>query len=257
MPLHISLDHPTLALKTKIQEVSRQFLQMFGFNYFQYLRCFADGSIGLLTNNTCFVEYFQHVDHSPVVFSSFESTHENAHSYWFLWDEELPEMPVQLAREKFNIRNGLTLVRRSKNYYDMIAVALPNEIPHPNGFYLNKLKAIEQFVQEFDFDYKDLIALMNKNPIVLPKAYRDVNCEKICLTKGKITVAGKYGITHITVQELACLRFFIQGASYKKIAQELEISWRTAETYMSRVRQRTGLFSRVEFERMMSLCSAV
>lgn len=257
MSLQISLDHPTLALKAKVQEVSGNFLETFGFSYFQYLRCFADGSIGLLTNDTGLMEYFQHVNNSPVVFSSFENEYENAHSYWFLWDEKLPESPVQLAREKFNIRNGLTLVRRSKNYYDMIAVALPSEQANPSSFYLNKLRAIEQFVNEFDADNKDLIALMNKNPIVLPDTYRDVNYKKICLTKGKITVAGKYGATHITAQELACLRLFIQGVSHKKIAQELEISSRTIETYMMRVKQRTGLSTRAEIERMMSLSSSV
>ncbi len=257
MSLQISLDHPTLMLKTKVQEVSGNFLETFGFNYFQYLRCFADGSIGLLTNNTGLMEYFQHLDNSPVVFSSFESEHENAHSYWFLWDEELPELPVQLAREKFNIRNGLTLVRRSKNYYDMIAVALPSEQANPGSFYLNKLKAIEQFVNEFDTTNQDLIELMSKNPIALPEAYRDANYAKICLTKGKITVTGRCGMTYVTAQELACLRLFVQGASYKKIAQALKISSRTAETYMIRVRQRTGLSSRAELERMMSLCSSV
>lgn len=257
MSLQLSLDHPMLAVKTKIQEVCGNFLEMFGFSYFQYLRCFADGSIGLLTNNTGLLEYFQHIDNSPVVFSSFENEHENAHSYWFLWDEELPESPVQVAREKFNIRNGLTLVRRSKNYYDMIAVALPSEQANPGSFYLNKLKAIEQFVNEFDADNKDLIQLMNKNPIVLPASYRDVNYQKMCLTKGKVIVAGKYGETHVTAQELACLRLFIHGEPYKKIAQELKISLRTVETYMIRVRQRTGLSTRAELKRMMSFSSAV
>lgn len=254
MSLQISLDHPTLTLKSKIQEVSGTFLGTFGFSYFQYLRCFADGSIGLLTNDTGLIEYFQYVDNAPVVFSSFEKSHENAHSYWFLWDEALPESPVQLAREKLNIRNGLTLVRRSKNYYDMIAVALPSEQANPGSFYLNKLKAIEQFVKEFDADQKDLIALMNENRIVLPGAYRDVNYEKICLNKGKIAVVGRYGKTHVTSQELGCLRLYIQGISHKKMAQILKISSRTVETYIMRVRQRTGWSTRAEIERMMSLC---
>ncbi len=233
--------------------MSASFLKTFGFNYFQYLRCFADGSIGLLTNNTCLIKYFQQLDHSPLVFSSFENEHENAHSYWFLWDEDLPEAPVQIAREKFNIRNGLTLVRRSKNYYDMIAVALPSEQANPGRFYLNKLKAIEQFANEFDANNQDLIKLMNKNPIALPEACRDANYESICLTKGRLKVAGKYGMTYITTQELACLRLFIQDASHKKIAQALEISSRTAETYLLRVKQRTGLATRSEIERMLSL----
>jgi len=71
MSLQIALDHPTLILKPKLQGVSKNFLNMFKFNYFQYLRCYADGSIGLLTNFTDLVEYFMHVDNSPVVFSSF------------------------------------------------------------------------------------------------------------------------------------------------------------------------------------------
>jgi DNA-binding CsgD family transcriptional regulator len=257
MPLKISLDHSTLALKGKVQEVCNNFLEASGFNYFQYLRCFSDGSIGLLTNNTGLIEHFQHVDNSPVVFSSFENDYANTHSYWFLWDEELPKSPVQLAREKFNIRNGLTLVRRSKNYYDMIAVGLPTEQANPGSFYLNKLKTIEQFVKEFDSDNRDLIELMNKNPIALPEAYRDVNYKNICLTKGKIIVRGKSGSTYITAQELACLRLLFQGASYKEIAQSLDISPRTVETYFLRVKQRTGLSSHVEIERTMSLSETI
>lgn len=252
MPLHIPLHHPIFALKTKIQEVSKNFLHTFGFNYFQYLRCFADGSVGLLTNHTGPMEHFQQVDDSPVIFSSFREEHQNAHSYWFLWDEELPASPVQLAREKFNIHNGLTLVRRAKNYYDMIAVAFSSEQSNPAGFYLNKYKAIEQYINEFDADNKDLIALMNKNPLVLPKAYRDVNYESICLAHGKITVNGKYGMTHVTAQELACLRLLVQGMTYKKIAQILGISARTVETYLLRVKLRTGFSSRTEIECMMS-----
>jgi len=257
MALQISLDHPTLAAKTKIQEVSKNFLNTFGFNYFQYLRCFADGSVSLLTTHTGLIEQAQYIDNSPVIFSSFTQDHENAHSYWFLWDEELPETPVQLAREKFNIRNGLTLVRRSKNYYDMIAVGLPTEQANPGSFYLNKLKAIEQFIADFDRSNKDLIELMNKNPIILPAAYRDVNYENICLSKGKIRVIGKHGETHLTPQELACLRLFIQGAPHKKIAHELDISSRTVETYLLRAKQRTGHTSRLEMANLLSLAQPI
>lgn len=252
MPVQLSPDHPTLELKTKIQEVSKDFLNTFGLSYFQYLRCFADGSISLLTNDTNLVEYFQHIDNGPVVFSSFKNEHKNAHSYWFLWDEALPKMPVELAREKFNIRNGLTWVRRAKNYYDMIAVALPKEQANPGSFYLNKLKAIEQFVNEFDKDNKDLITFINKKPIVLPPVYRDVNYQHLCLIKGKITVAGKYGVTYVTTQELSCLRLLIQGASQKEMAQALTISIRTVETYLLRIKQRTGFSSRSEMIRMLS-----
>lgn len=253
MPIHIPpLTHPVFESRSRIAEITQQFLHSHGFNYFQYLRCYADGSIGLLTNQTGLLEYFEHMDNSPVVFSSFDEQHENSHAYWFLWDEELPELPVQFARQKFNLRSGITYVRRSKNYYDMIAVALPTEPANPCGFYFNKLKAIEEFIHDFDKGNKDLIRLMNKNPILLPMSYRDQNYQDICLTKGRLKVEGKNGVTYLTTQELSCLRLLSQDASYKEMARELKISVRTVETYLARIRQRTGFASHGEMLHMLA-----
>jgi DNA-binding CsgD family transcriptional regulator len=252
MPVEIALDHPLFTLKDKVHEASRSLLETFGFNYFQYLRCYADGSINCLTNNTGLFECAKEYKDQPIVFSSFEEEHENAPFYWFLWDEALPPTaPVQLAREKLNFHNGLTLVRRTKNYYDMIAVALPYEHPNPGSFYLNKIKLIEQFIYDFDNQNKDLLQIMDKSAIALPKPYRDVNYQDMCLSQGKINVRGKAGMTYLTTQELACIRFVLQGSSYKQIAQMLEISPRTVETYLIRAKQRTGYTSYSELERMI------
>ena len=151
MPIEIALDHPIFTLKDKVQEASSFLLETFGFNYFQYLRCYADGSINCLTNNTGLFECAKEYDDQPIVFSSYEDEHENLPFYSFLWDEALPPTaPLQLAREKLNLHNGLTLVRRTKHYYDMIAVALPYEHSNPGSFYLNKIKIIEQFIYDFD-----------------------------------------------------------------------------------------------------------
>jgi DNA-binding CsgD family transcriptional regulator len=252
MAIHIPNDHPTLALKANINAVCKNFFAGTGFNYFQYLRCFADGSVSLLTNHTGLFEHFRVLDNSPVIFSSYEAQHKNSASYWFLWDEALPESPVELARKKFNLHHGITLVRRTKNYYDMIAVALPQEVANAGSFYLNKLPAIEQFIDEFDKNNKDLILLADKNPIALPAAYRDKNYQAMCLSKGKFSFRGRFDSITITAQELSCLRLWVQGASYKEIATQLQISARTVETYLKRARDKTAFSSRNDFRRMIA-----
>jgi len=254
MAIKIDLDHPIFSLKSKIQEVSQNFLKQHGLNYFQYLRCFANGSMGLLTNFTGLIEHFQYVNREPVVFSSFKEEHEKAHSYWFLWDEELPPEPVRLAREKLNLHNGITLMRRSKDYYDMIAVALPTERNNAASFYMNKLKSFEQFFDAFAQDNKDLIQVMNKHALILPAPYRDVNYQDICLKQGRIEVLGKAGKSYVTQQELAYLRLLIQGAGNKEIAQSLGLSLRTVETYLNRIRQRTGWTSRSGLRDLLATC---
>ena len=250
MPLKIDLSHPIFTLKDRVKEASSFLLETFGFNYFQYLRCYAGGSINCLTNNPGLFEHIKEYHNQPIVFSSYEDENENMPFYYFLWDEALPPTaPLQLAREKLNFHNGLTLVRRTKNYYDMIAVALPYEHANPGSFYLNKIKIIEQFIYDFDKKNKDLMQIMDKSAIALPRAYRDVNYQNICLNEGKIYIEGKAGATHLTTQELTCIKFVLQGFSYKQIAQMLEISPRTVETYLLRAKQRTGYPSYSELER--------
>lgn len=254
MPLHIPQTHPIYELKSTVSTACKPFLQQFGFSYFQYLRCFADGSFSALINDTRVFDYFQTFNNIPLVYSSFTAQHENAHTYWFLWDEELPKFPVNLARDEFNVHHGLTLVRRTKNYYDMIAVALPHWQMNAGSFYINKLAAIEKFIQAFDDQHHDIIQAMTKNPIALPNKSRDINYKAICLKDGRFTVRGRYGLTYVTTQELTCLRLLAFGAAYKEIARHLRVSPRTIETYINRVKQRTGYHTRAELKYVISLC---
>lgn len=251
MPLKIDVDHHIFLLKDQVYAASKEFLEALGFNYFQYLRCFADGSISCLTNDTRLFEYMQEIENPPVVYSSYEGEHESAHSYWFFWDEALPSMPVQLARERCQLHHGLTLVRRHKDYYDMIAVALAKEHPNPASFYLNKLKIIEQFIFNFELENTQLLKLVNQHPLILPQQYRDTNYQSMCLPQGRVVVRGKTNQTYITAQELACLRLLLQGATQKQAAQCLDLSYRTVETYLQRVKQRTGFHSWTDIERLL------
>ena len=251
MAVKLTVDNPLFTLKPTMQELVSPFLQMYGLNYFQYLRCYSDGSFGLLTNDTSLTEYFHTAENEPVIFSSYESTQAPLHSYWFSWDEKLPGAPVQMAREKCHLYHGITWVRRAKDYYDMIAVALPQERPDPSSFYLSILGAIESFVYAFDKDHRSLITVMDKNRIALPTPNRDVNYQSMCIASGKIPVIGRYGDTYITTQELACVRWLLQRLTYKEIARILTISPRTVETYVNRVKERTGCISQVELQALI------
>jgi len=248
-------EHLTIQLKNKIQEISNDFLTQHGFSYFQYLRCYYDGSASLLTNDTSLFEYTINKPPEKLLVSSFNKEHQNLHSYWFLWDEGIAHTPAwEIIREKFNIYHGITLVRRFKNYYDLIAFGLPEFYANSGTFYLNKLKAIEYFINNFDKNHRDLINLINQSPIMLPEYYRDDNYQKLCLTNNKIEIQTDKGLTYITPQEVACLRLLLQGASHKQIASILNISPRTVETYIARIKQRSGLSSSKELENLISVC---
>lgn len=230
------------AAKPSVAAAMQELIDHFGFTYFQYLRCYRSGAFGLLTNDTRLTEYYvDNMQDSPAIYSSFSDDSSQYHSYWCLWDEEFAELPVSIARS-IGICNGLTLIRRHKDYYDMIAVALPAPIANQGSFYLNKRKNIEQFITKFNKNEKELISTMDKNAISLAQGQRDVNYEKLCLASGRLKVKGSNGaLSYITTQEIACIRLFGQGFSYKEIAQIAGLSPRSVETYLARAKERTGL----------------
>ena len=104
-------------------------------------------------------------------------------TYWFLWDEELPGEPVKLAREDHSWHHGLTLVKRYRDYYDMIAVAMPQDCPNPSSYYMNRMQAIEQFMTRFSVHASDLFESMTSNVIFLPEVNRDINYKGMCFEK--------------------------------------------------------------------------
>lgn len=252
--LKLSRDNPTLQLKATIEKICESFLKQHGLSYFQYLRCFPDGSFSLLTNNTGCFEEFTEMKDMPLIYSSFTSEHEQNHAYWFLWDEELPDFPVNYAREKHGLHHGLTFVRRSKNYYDMIAVALSQPKRNIGSYYLSKQNAIETYINEFESTQRELIERTSRIPIALPEPYRDRNYHKICLSNRNITLLSKSVYFQLTAQELSCVRLLKRGFSYKEIGKQLNISWRTVETYLSRAKQKSNTPSRKALIRLLDTC---
>lgn len=252
--LHIDRDHPTFLLQAKVQEICNPFLKQQGLKYFQYLRCYSDGSFSLLTTETGFFDLMSALPRAPVIYSSFTEEHESKHSYWFLWDEELPAVPVQLVRERLKLFHGVTLVRRAKDYYDMIAFALPDAHRNIGSFYLNKYQVMEQFIQMFEKESQDLIRGITEQPIIVPAPYRDSNYHKICLKNGRIEITSPNGLVHITAQELTCLRLLLQGQTYKQIAAIMRVSPRTVETYIKRIKERSGMLTRHDLESLVTVC---
>lgn len=137
----------------------------------------------------------------------------------------------------------------------MIAVALPEERYNIGSLYLNKLKAIEFFISSFEQGHTLLIDQFIRNPIALPEHNRDQNYQKLCLRGNmRISVTGKTGRTHITAQELSCLRLWLQGLRLKEIANILLLSVRTVETYIMRVKIRSGFTQLSDLLQMISSC---
>jgi DNA-binding CsgD family transcriptional regulator len=251
--MFISSDHPIFQLEKQMEKICQPFLQAHGLNYFQYGRCYADGSVALLLNKTSLLRHFIELDYSS--FSSYKEENHRQLSYWFLWDEELPWLPVQIAREDHQLHHGITFLRRSLNYYDMIGFAMPEERSNASSYYLSKLKVFEYFISFFEKKYNELLTKATNNPVQVPEINRDRNYLELCLKNLKqVPVIGATGPTYVTAQELSCLQLWLQGVKGKEMTYKLSLSPKTIETYLARIKSRSGFNNRLDLLEMISHC---
>lgn len=244
MKFTIDNDHPLFALTPIVAEYSSEFLKHHGLNYFQFGRCYADGSILNFSNTSELAKLLFGAGFS--VQSSFDEDHQKRPSYVFFWDEELPEDPVSLVRERLGIYHGMTILKRYKDYYDMIAFGMAKPRSNAMSYYFNYYKELEKFADQFIRTRTDLLSIHERQKLQLPSQYQDPNRLKLCLSgqEQRFTIKGRYGKTYATTREIFCLQYLEQGKSYKEVADILSISPRTIETYLGRIKERTGFNSR-------------
>lgn len=234
-------DHPIYLMEELVQQKTKEFLGQFGINYFQYAKCYYDGSFSMLANQLDLVRLFLTFENEPLIYSYFEEELKNKQQFYFFWDESLPSKPVSIVKQQFNFHHGLTLVRRHKNHYDLVAFALEKPHANPYGYFMTILHKLEWFIAEFEINQVDEFRLVDNQRVYLPREKQDVNCQNLCIKKGRIEFEVNDYSTHITLKELYCIKGLTQGLSYKEVARRLDISPKTVETYINRVIHRTGL----------------
>lgn len=225
---------PPLHLSTALQQVTAPFLAKLGCHYFQYLKVYRDGSFSYVTTLPEWDEYITELLHKtnmPAVYSHINGDMLEKNKFTFLWDPNLPETPVKLARD-FNIANGFTLVERYQDFYYMFAFATPATHTRAIDTYFNSLNEMNEFLLKFKYHQHKLIKEIDHFRINVPKIRQDCNLDKMLLEKAP---------HHLSAQELACIKGLSHGHSYKEIAKQLGISHRTVETYLNRVRERYHL----------------
>ena len=242
MPFYIDKSHPLFTFSPEISLGTCETLKKFKLNYFQYLRCYKDGSFTLLVNRTDMADEFFANDY-PIL-SHVEETLKDRDTYSFLWDETLPEEPVKLARDKFGMHNGLTFIKRHEEYYDMIGFAMQKDLPNKLTHYMTYSNILDAFAADFLKDNQALFQHMDAHRILPPDHMRDPNRETLILKEKPLEIQGRYGLVTLSIQEVRCLELLREGMIYKQIANSLDISPRTVETYINRIRLKTGAHTR-------------
>lgn len=211
-----------------------------------------------LTNQSEWLKCAWNVKRVPVL-STIDEKILDPHSYSFFWDFHLPPGPLTLAREEFDIAHGLCFVFRQKQWYELIAFGAPKNNYTVMERYFNFYHEMQAFILSFRHAAKKLIDKSHENRIILPTAMRDKNQSILLSSHANYISRSAYPTSfnsiksHITSQEFSCLQQLALGYSLKEIANILNLSARTVETYLNRVKNRFNIAYRKDLVKLANV----
>ena len=227
-----------------VRSLADAFLKQKGLNYFQYARIFSDGTFMPLSNRPDFVE--ARMLNKRRILSSIKNEQTSIPSYTFLWNENLPIDDCEMARD-FDIDNGLCFVQRSPEYYDLIAFAAPRTSTHILSLYAEQSHDLIAFIQQFQNRASSLLGRAQAERIPLSGDLQDVNQTKMLWGKRqRISVQSGKIVATIGWREFESWQLLAHGYTLSETAVYLQLSPRTVETYLDRVKAKLGIERRAD-----------
>lgn len=239
MSIIIPDNHPTLTLSPYLNDALQSHFKQSPITYLQYLKVHHDGAMSILTNRPDWIQTVMKRKERKV-YSCANVEFLDKNSYWFLWDYNILDAPLGLARE-YDISNGICFVERYQEHYYLTAFATPTRCHNALTFYLNNLSELKKFSQHLRDSNSQILSILDKNKISLSLKDQDPNKDTLLISKSsRIPVSFKDMSSYVTPQEYECIKRLPSGKTSKEIARDLNISHRTVEGYFNRVMFRTG-----------------
>jgi hypothetical protein len=130
----------------KVQEICKNLFNRVNLNYFSYGRIYNDYVIVVATNCK-WIEHFLTINYpfAKPMKNSFTSKI----TFFSLWENSLYSQVTHIAREYFDITNGITLFFDTEDYYEYFSFASPKSNHNAILFYLNNMDILESFSKYF------------------------------------------------------------------------------------------------------------
>jgi len=234
------------SILTKVAKITEPLNKNFGISTFTYIRLF-ENKMFRISNNTKWSNYYiknqlYELDYQDSC-QEYISKMGNNNSLLAICN---PKAKVVDCMRNHDVYHGMSIYKKFNNYIEVYNFATSSERSEIINFYLNNSTLFERFITYFKNkanclrDYNDNNKLIcRKNNLLLPN---NLNYEANKYNFIVMTTLDKINISNVTVKitrrEAECLYLLSQGKCIKEIAKVLNISPRTAECYITHLKEK-------------------
>ncbi len=238
-------EHPYYQLSDKVAEICAPLFNNFTINYFGYAcMCFEGNRVKMFgaNSNKKWLSYYLSNNY-PVLCSSKKTCD---------WLSIMPTDALTKAGSyDFNQYNGILVGKKHLDYIECFEFASPNPHVSPLEFCVNK-EILNKFILYFKYKAGSIIKASEREPLLLPtskvlkaedpyqpsynKFYQAIKMRKLPLRLKNQEVL-------LSQREFDILSLLVKGKTMREIAQILNISSRTVETYIYTTKDKTNAFT--------------
>lgn len=218
-------------------------LKKFGVSMFSYTRVYHDGSFIDVSDRSDMIDYFYYQTDIYKHYAPDANPAAIGEGYVILTSAEIANSPLAPVRDDVDLDNSLSIIKKSKKYYEVWNYASRKNNHEIINFYINHLDFLDSFSIEFKDKMQHLIKKYEKDRIWRPDNLDDTNKQPLYINK---SFTRKPSTQQLSKRQSDCLRLLTKGMSIKQIASELSLSARTVEHYLEAVRMKFKCGSKAE-----------
>jgi len=235
-----------------ILSICELFFKSYKINGFLHARVFDEGSTYILASDR---EYMLHhfQNEYPMVIAKVPQQLSTKKKFYYLLTSDQEKLYLQAHydfRNLFNHDHLFYMFERYSGYFEMCIFAAAPENYGVINYYLNNMDIFEKFKFYFKDKAYQHIEYLNKNRLFVPEYLRpnfkglsdnNIIMKQSCpeeMTPKRYMLSGKYEGIYFTEREMETLKYLAKGYSAKEIAKKIAVSPRTAECFLSNIKEK-------------------
>lgn len=226
---------------TKTAEAMRAIaepLKKYRIEHFSYQICHGNNVFEILTTHPTFSQLF--IDKR--FYKHALAGNPKDYADGFILSDDLGRSEVlQALSESEGITHGVIIVRTTLLKTELFYFGSTEKNKNTNTFFINNMHVLNQFIKYFQINSVDILKKSSEQKLFYPgsndatiltsQEWRQKNFPLDIVLKTK---------TSFTARELETITLLKIGLSYKEIALEIGVSYRTVEKFIEAVKQKVG-----------------
>lgn len=231
-------------------------LKAFGISYFTYHSLTHDGLWRPLVSRPDWAEHYtaqQIYQVDPFILNP--RCYQSGSILWNQYiDEPFQKEVLKVAEERFNMSHSLCLIERHEKgceFFGFSAIRNQNDI---YGVYISQQQLLKQFCRYFKQELAPVLKLMKEDPIdLMPlkgKQFKEAKefpfkalVDSNLMFLKQIQIERSYKLSN---QEKKCLSYYLDEPRMAYVADQLNLSIRTIETYLVNLKHKLNCSNKLE-----------